>query len=298
MRHLAIHKACLLGALVIAGGLLGACDNSVEPFFESERYYAIFGFLDAETDSQYVRIEPTRANPELGVVRFDVASVKTTDMTTNDVVTWQDSLVDLDDGSIGLLYHGYFRPIRGHTYRIEVQRNDGVVTSALTTVPAEPDFSVRNPARSFLGALEQGLLFNGVSRQPEQIVVNYAVTYGALTEPLEVRLPYNVFGVPEGSGWRVIVKLTRDKSTVVQRLSLTSSDPLALHTLSIDLRLLSSDWPIKDAGLVETNVTNGLGFFGSAATHRAVWHLDSLTVNELGFVDKQDSDGAGSSGTE
>ena len=289
--HIHIKLAWLASTLVV--GMVCGCDNTVEPFFESNRYYAIFGFLDADTDSQFVRIEPTRANPELGETRFDVASVKTIDLRTSETTVWQDSLVRLEDGSLGLLYFSFFRPVRGHSYKIEVERDDGVVTSAVTTIPDAPALSVRPPGRSFLGALEQGLLFEGVRRQPEKIVVNYAVTFGLLTDPLEVKLPYNVFGVPEGPGWRVIVRLTRDKSTVLQRLSLTTSDPLSLHTVSISLRLLSSDWPLVDPGLEESNVTNGFGYFGSAVTHVATWTLDSLTVSELGFVDKQAADGTG-----
>lgn len=270
-----------------------ACDNSVDPFAESTRYYAIFGFLDADRDSQYVRIEPTRGNPELGVVRFDVASVITTDLMSGEVRVWADSLIELEEGGVGLLYYGVFRPIRGHTYRIDIRRSDDASTTALTTVPEDPPLSVRKPDRSFLGSLEQGLLFGELARRPEKIVVNYAVTYGVLVEPLEVKLPYNVFGVPEGTGWRVIVRLTRDRSAVIDRLGLKPTDQVALHTVSIDLRLLSSDWPLVDPGLAETNVTNGFGFFGSAVTHRAIWVLDSLTVRELNLIDKQQSGGEG-----
>lgn len=282
-------RGVLLAAFVFAGVVAG-CDNSIEPFKESTRYYALFGFLDADRDTQYVRIEPTRSNPELGPVVYDVASVKTTDLGSGEVVVWSDSTVILDDGREGLLYYGMFRPLRNHSYRIEVRRDDGATTTAVTKVPLAPPLSVRRPDRSFLGALEQGLLFDGVRRAPEKIVVNYAVTFDDLETPVQVKLPYNVVGVPEGSGWRVIVRLTRDKSTVLERLSLTTHDPVALHTLSIDLRLLSEDWPLDQPGLTQTNVTNGFGFFGSAVTHTATWVLDSSYVNELGLIDAQEHD--------
>lgn len=294
MRMTMLHSAALfVGGLILTFTVAG-CDNSIEPFTESTRYYAIFGFLDADADTQYVRIEPTRSNPALGPVVFDVASVETMDLTSGDVLAWSDSLLDLVDGGTGLLYFGKFRPIQGRSYRIEVRRSDGASTTAVTTVPDAPALSVRRPDRSFVGTLEQGLLFAGVTRAPEHIVVNYAVTFGTLSTPLEVKLPYNVVGVPEGSGWRVVVRLTRDKSTVLGRLDLTTNDPVALHTLSIDLRLLSDDWPIDEPGVMETNVTNGFGFFGSAATHRATWVLDSLYVRELGLIDAQDKEGDGS----
>jgi len=269
--------------LVVAG-----CDNTIEPFVESERYFAIFGYLDADRDSHFVRIEPTRTNPELGRQSFDVESVWTTDLDTGDRVFWSDSLLDLSNGTTGLLYFGKFKPVRGHTYRLEIMRTDGATTSVETTVPSEPPLSVRTPDRRFGGALEQGLLFDGVVRQPELVVVNYAVTFGTLADPLEVKLPYNVFGAPEGSGWRIIVRLSRDKSTVFERLSVTTNDMVALHTLSIDLRLLSSDWPLENAGIDQSNVRNGYGFFGSAATHHATWVLESAFVTELGMIDKQE----------
>jgi hypothetical protein len=170
---------------------------------------------------------------------------------------------------------------------IEITRSDGAVTMATTRVPGTPMLSVRRPTRTFLGRLEQELTFHGVSRQPELIVVNYGVTFGSLQEPLEVRLPYNVVGVPVGTGWRIVVRLTRDKSTVLDRLALTGNDVISLHTLSVDVRLLSADWPLDEAELINTNVTNGFGFFGSAVTHRASWVLDSVSVGLLGYVDKQ-----------
>jgi len=279
-----LQIVALLVTMLIAG-----CDNTIEPFAESNRYFAIFGYLDADRDSHFVRIEPTRSNPELGRVSFDVESVWTTDLDTGERVFWSDSLIDLANGTTGLLYFGQFKPVRGHSYRLEVTRTDGLITSAETTVPSVPSLSVRRPDRRFGGALEQGLLFDGVVRQPEQVIVNYAVTFGTLADPLEVKLPYNVFGAPEGSGWRIIVRLTRDKSTVFERLSVTVNDNVALHTLSIDLRLLSSDWPLQNAGIDETNVRNGYGFFGSAATHHATWILESSFVSELGMIDKQES---------
>lgn len=291
MQGIASHVRRLAFTALLAVGLLAGCDNSVEPFAESTRYYAIFGFLDADRDTQYVRIEPTRSNPEVGPVEFDVASVKTIDMTSGAVLAWSDSLVELPDGGTGLLYYAAFRPVRARSYRIEVRRSDGAATTATTTVPGIPPLSVRRPDRSFVGTLEQGLLFDGVTRAPEYIVVNYAVTYDTVTTPLEVRLPYNVVGVPDGSGWRVIVRLTRDKSTVFQRLSLMTGAQVTLHTLSIDLRLLSNDWPLDEPGRTRTNVTNGFGFFGSAVTHTATWVLESEYVNELGFIDAQDTGG-------
>ncbi|HUF07865.1 MAG TPA: DUF4249 family protein [Rhodothermales bacterium] len=284
-----LHSRAAALSVVLAALSLGACDNSIDPFSESTRYYAIFGFLDADRDSQFVRIEPTRSNREAGPVEYDVESVITTDLTSGEIVVWRDSLVELEEGGVGLVYYASFRPQRGGRYRIEVARSDGATTSAETTIPDMPALSVRRPNRSFLGSLEQGLLFDRVVRRPEQVVVNYAVTFGTRTDPLDVKLVYNPPGVPEGDGWRIIVRLTRDKATVFQRLSLTANDGVALHTLSIDLRLLSDDWPLTDPGLTETNVTNGFGFFGSAATHHASWVLDSLFVAELGFINRQDA---------
>ena len=164
---------------------------------------------------------------------------------------------------------------------------DGASSGAVTRVPAVPPFSVRTPDHLFSGALEQGLLFGGVQRAPAQVTVSYFVTFGAVTEPVEVKVPYTFLGAPEGQGWRVIVRLTRDTSTVLERLRLTVHDEVALHGISIELRLLSNDWPVNDPGLTATNVSNGFGFVGSAVTNTSTWKLDSLSVAELGLIDKQ-----------
>jgi len=37
--------------------LLAACSDAFDPFVESDRTFALYGFLDARRDTQYVRVQ-------------------------------------------------------------------------------------------------------------------------------------------------------------------------------------------------------------------------------------------------
>jgi hypothetical protein len=268
--------------------LVVGCSNTVEPFSPTTRHYAIYGFLDANADTQYVRIEATRPNPEQeDQTREDLPTVSLTNVTTNEVVFWQDSTVVLEDGSEALLFWVAYQPEAGQTYRFEVKRSDGAVSSATTRVPDFDQLEVKLPSRTSIGTYEQAVIFDNVSRRPEKITLNYEIAYEPEDDPFPITLDYNVFGVPVQDGWQINVRLTRDRERINSRLSIPPSRVLLLHDVSMSIRLLSSDWPLVESRERVVNVENGFGFFGAAATHQIGWQLDSLVVTELGFEDVQ-----------
>lgn len=277
-----------IAAVVAVTAFTAGCENSVEPFAETTRHFAIYGFLDADADTQFVRIEATRPNLDDDAINAsNIAGVTTRNLASGEVISWRDSTLDLEGGRQSLLYWAVFRPTLGDPYRIEVVREDGATSSATTTVPDLTSFDPREPHRTFAATLEQSLVFANVARRPEAVTVNYDVTLEADEDPLRITLGYTFFGVPSPGGWKIDVRLTRDRERINSRLALQPAQILFLHEISMTVRLLSTDWPLVESRDRVNNVVDGFGFFGAAATHVVTWRVDSLIVRQLGFEDKQ-----------
>lgn len=288
MKGRRIHIALSLFTALATGALTAGCENSVEPFADTTRHFAIYGFLDADADTQFVRVEATRPNLDNDAdAGSDISNVTTQNMGSGETVSWTDSAIVLDDGSPGLLYWAVFRPIPRDPYQIEVVRSDGATSSATTTVPAIRSVDPLDPTRTFSGTIEQALIMENVARRPEAITVNYDIGFPDGREPLRITLDYNVFGVPVPGGWKIDVRLTRDRERINGRLGLPPTAVLHLHEISMTMRLLSADWPLVGSREIVNNVTDGFGYFGAAATHGVNWQVDSVIVRELGFEDLQ-----------
>jgi hypothetical protein len=280
-----ISSGCIA---VVVGTLLMGCSNTVEPFSPTTRHFAVYGFLDANADTQYVRVEATRPRPEEeNRTNINLPVVRLTNVATNQVVVWHDSTVVLEDGGQAVLFWVAYRPLAGETYKLEVERSDGAVSTATTRVPDFDRNEVGSPFRTFVDTYEQVVLFTNVNRRPEKVTLNYQISYALDDEPFPITIDYNVFGAPSDDGWKINVRLTRDRERINSRLSIAPSQVLLLHGVSMTIRLLSSDWPLVESKDRVINIEDGFGFFGSAATHEITWQLDSLVATELGFEDVQ-----------
>lgn len=291
MDRLSVH--ILLGTLVAAVGLLvlTGCKNTVEPFADTERHFAIYGFLDAESDTQVVRIEPTRPVPDAEVPTGEGLTVSTTDLASGDVVFWQPAPIQLEDGSRGLAFRAEFRPGPGRSYELSVHDQGGRASSVATRVPTVEAIRLDSLRRTFFGTLEQPIALKGLDRQPEAIAINYEVARHPADDPVRVTVEYSTFGVPVADGWQIDVRLTRDREQIDSRLATTPDSVLYLHSVSTTLRLLSADWPLPFDERRAGNVTDGFGFFGAAATQSFRWVMDSAALQELGYEDRQSNQG-------
>ena len=101
------HISLVFGAWCFALlGVLG-CENVISPLTDdADKVYAIHGILDMAVDTQFVRVSALRSailaeQPEL--VNVVVQSV---DQNTLEIVEWSDLVVELDDGTEGILFFG------------------------------------------------------------------------------------------------------------------------------------------------------------------------------------------------
>ena len=239
MRHLCLY---IVASLVLAIGL-GACEESVNPILESDQQFTIFGTLDMDQDTQYVRVIPIRRTLETDAGASLNVTFTSTDLVADETITWRDSLVGFPDGSFG---HVFYTPLRlrpGHTYRVEVRSPDSdIVTSAETTLPAEPQAIVVPEEIDFVFTTQvrasQQILWQGLSQEPYSIEQWYRFFTFEDFSFRDVMLPYVPLNGPvEGQAdtWEITLNLVRDRDTMETFIDLNESTSLAGLGLRITL---------------------------------------------------------------
>lgn len=275
---------------VVAAGcaavlIVGGCENTVTTFVEDEmaRPFFVYGYLDSGADTQFVRVAPIAPTLEASTTEQLDAQVRTTSLTSGDVVAWTDSLVILDDGSAGHLFYGLFRPEPGASYRLEVARSDGASTTATTRVPAHPEVRV-DPVRTSGTVLIQDVTWDGISAPPFEALVRYHVSRYDETMPTLIRRSYLNSGHQERSSWTTSIQLSRDRDLVAQALGTAASDPPpALYRIEMLVSFGDDAWYRPDA----VQVVNGTGFFGSVGRFSVAWALPDEVVSALELTNRQ-----------
>lgn len=288
----------LLGVGLVCGLALltSACEETVDPFVDSDRYYTIYGFLDSGVATQQVRVVPLRRSLIPDANRTIDARVTTTALENGSTVVWQDSLITFDDGSVGHVFMGDFRAVPGWTYTFQVERSDGATARAQTTLPEAVKAHIADPRISTGGSnASQMISWEGLAYNPYRVEVWYrlldpqpgspfidaVVTYG------ETRIGRNT-----GESWDVVVQLSSDKETVAEILEVGEDTGLTL--MGVGMRLTMADDTWRPPGgvfdpeiLVQpgtfSNVENGFGFFGSVNQYTVEWTLSPDITERIGY---------------
>lgn len=290
--------AVLAPVLMLVAALVGSgCEDTVNPFVDTPRYFTVYGFLSTDADTQVLRIEAVRRTVDLPQPGPLDAVVTTTDLTTGEVVTWRDSLVLFANGMRGHVFFGPFRAQHGHPYRLEIRRSDGQVTSASTRVPDRnsPRIGIEpRPSDVSNGVAVHPVTFPNVVGTPRQVAVTYRFAPPRPDYPFrDVRLVYERpnMGTRVGTDWQVRVNYSLDVDSL-NRLFAGRIPPL----YAVGVRLAQGDslW-VPPAGLTYfdfdilieptamTNVENGFGFFGSVGMQRAEWGVSRALTDALGI---------------
>jgi len=178
------------------------CDNTIEPLAEdAENIFAINGFLDSGADTQFVRVSGLR--PIILADEPDVSDIRvsTIDSETATVTEWKDSVVVLDDASIGHLFFARFRPDSGVEYTFRVERTGGQRATATTRIPMSPDVLVNAPQGDSL-TLSQLILLRGLGGPPSDLQMHYRVVEPDIDEARDVIIGYGQTGQVSSSGWQ------------------------------------------------------------------------------------------------
>ena len=264
-----------LVALVLLGALLAAgCSDAFDPFVESDQRFALYGFLDARQDTQFVRVQPITGQEAVAATR-----VTSTVLATGEQIVWRDSLLRLDDGALGTVYVAAFRPEPGLTYRVGAVSPEApdVGSTAEIRVPAEAALRVAAPR--LVGGLVTQVLGLESPLRPRDVRITYTVRRVG-GEPIVFSFDYTARPATSGGGFEVLVSLLRNAEDIQSRLNVDpeEGERLALLDLSLTYDLVDERGGI---------VMGGPGALGAAAGFEAEWTLTPQAVAAIGFVDAQ-----------
>lgn len=278
--------------LLLGSGILSCGDTIIDPFNNDNRYFTVYGFLDELETDHVIRLIPiTRRNqqivdPSQGEAKID-ASVTSTNLETGVVRKWTHTLKQFSDGTYGHIYRATFRVRPGDTYRLEIVRNDGKMTTAETRIPFISSTQVtRSPivveANSSIG---QDFILPGIM-SPWQIQVKY----WAGGHPTAIHYGRTGYATEDGD-WVFRVNYTRDRERLAAIKGLLP-EMVSWTATGVSIRILDNNWDppddIFDPDILAqpgtlSNVENGWGFWGSVGLFQDEWVISPELKNALGF---------------
>ena len=292
-------RVLVAGALIF---LAARCDQSIDPIVGEDRPFTLWGFLDANADTQRVRvfsIEERLGTDRKGPIDAEVFSTR---VGSGESIQWTDEEVLFPDSSVGHVFFAPFQAEFEETYQLSVRRSDGATSTVEVTIPPKVRVElVDAPDRIIVPVIIHG-------KPPSLVGVN--VLYDAATippanpwppgtpavpgHPLAVTVPY---GEPEEVTPNEIiyeVNLRTDFEIVQNTYTLNclSPDHIGLRRIKFQFMAADEQW-IPPGGsfdpniLVEpgtfSNVENGYGFFGGGYTVSEGWLPTLVVQRAVGF---------------
>jgi hypothetical protein len=251
---------------MLATALVAGCDYPFQPFRENtETFFSIFGQLDLNADTQWIRVMPVRQDLFLEPRPID-AVVTLEHLVSGRMVTLGDSLFTFRDealGGVGYAYNFWTteRLEPGAGYRLKAVRSDGATTTALVTMPRPMELSFR------VGAVPFGSLLVHADHVAFVDVIHHFVGGGDWA----VAQRKGAFVDPTTYGIGTDLFITNIEGT----------PPAFTAAKEIRVTTAPSDWPYRSstkelaAALLDTipsNVTGGFGFVGGVETRTIPYH--------------------------
>lgn len=294
----------LLILLSVSSGL--ACsDTTIDPFENEDKYFTIWGYLDQLSSSHQLRVIPVTRFPEnvgdpaLPENRID-ATVYSVDLTTGNRTRWSYEIAELEDGSHGHVFKSHFVINPKRSYRIEVVRSDGKMTTATTRVMAidSDTLIVKDPVVWSVDSTDayQDIYIPQIA-SPWEVQARYIWVGG--DQEMKLLIPYGRPGVrtPDG-GWKLRINVSADQVEVKKHTAwaqsigmIPPSGAYSLRGWGVQIRILDENWDppngvfdpevLAQPGVL-SNVENGYGFFGSIGLYTEAWSIDRKTSRALG----------------
>ena len=283
--------------ILLAAGVIVGCQESVNPFVGSEIPFTVWGFMNAGSDTQYVRVFPI--SDQLVPDRSETidAEVFSTDLTTGQRRQWSYDRVQFDSLIQGHIFWSPFRAEHEHRYTLEVIRSDGATSSATVMVPPPVDFriDVDSSASTVIPVRIAGDVPNLIGLRVSYHAVNVPPakawpvgTQVAAAVQLPVSILYDNVVRRESDAWHLEIDLVRDFVAVQTFFDFNclitsergSAPDIWLRGVEFSALAADSSWAppggVFDPNLLSvpgtfSNVDNGYGFFGAGMGFRHEW---------------------------
>lgn len=284
--------------ILLALGTLSGCDDTlIDPFDNEERYFTVYGHLDMLETQHTLRVVPiTRFAERIEStegVEID-AQVYTTDMVSGQRTQWEHTFSELDDGTFGHVFKAQFLVNANRTYKLEVIRSDGKMTTAETTVPVIHAASVfeKGPVvfEQDSTLIYQDLNIPGITSPWE---VNLIYLWGSGPINRRIFVPYGRPGQRTDNGWQMRINLSDDQEDVRENVQwsidqgmIPNANEYGVSAMGVQIRMLDANWDPPNGVFdpevlaqpgVMSNVENGYGFFGSVGLYIEEWNITDLS---------------------
>lgn len=128
--------------------ILYSCNDSFQPLQENDSTpFAMYGYLDATADTQWVRVQPLRKYVDEPISAQDMY-VTLQHVESGETAVMQDSLFTVNEGNTAINVWTTMDIEPDQTYLLRSERSDGAVSEVTVTTP--PDFPT--PAIATLGS--------------------------------------------------------------------------------------------------------------------------------------------------
>lgn len=289
---------CAVGVAVQIG-----CEEDVTGVIGTERAFTLYGVLNPEADTQFVRVFPIQNTLELGKPEKLQATFTSTNQETGEERTWTDSLVNDPLGGTGHVYWSPFAAEYGHTYLLKISGGEKNATSSVDVqVPGEAELTLEEPKST--GSVVLPVRIEGevphLVKPEVELWVQYATGYTMdglpITENYFVTIPYREHVVKTSHGWSIGVNLSDGYRSAYAALPNPEEFELGygIVLFRVEFRTIAAneEWEPPNGQfdpevLVEpnimSNVDNGFGFVGSGYRLRHRWLPDDEIVRDAGF---------------
>lgn len=281
-----LYQRSVLALLIAVAFGLGACDEEISPPDDIEAYYTLWGALDPLSDIQRLRVIPIRREIDGDTVRSIDAVVTSTDLSTGEIVTWRDSVVNYSDGSVGHVFQSEVDVDFGGNYRLDVTRSDGKSSTVFTSVPliVEP---IAQDLELQAGEALYPVLWPGAP-QLNDIRVLYELENGNC-DRFNLEIDFAGDGEPFEFGWLTTIRLSEDADRVITQLE---GQRVAVASITLSADIAGEDW--RPPGgvfdpeiLVEpgtfSNVQRGFGYVGGAYRASVSWEPTAQALTRTRF---------------
>lgn len=268
----------VLLVLVLVGGLgVGGCATNFDPFEEDVLLFSVFGYLDVQADTQFVRVSPLRNTFFADEALLNV-TVTLENLNTGAVQVWRDSVVHHSDGRVSHVFWSA-EPVLPHTpYRFAITRSDGAAATATVTTPQDfPDPILVADAFPQGVPPSQSVSVRGVEKVA-YLEITYDLVLGvggnASARTLTVSYLDQLQNRPDLAAFFVGFEAYQD---ILRRVPLQNCPQVVRAEVLVVAA--GADWP--DLALLDletlalpdavNNITNGVGYLGAVASKRIIW---------------------------
>jgi hypothetical protein len=282
--------------------LLGGCETTVDPSIGSDQAFSLYGVLQPEADTQWVRVYPIEdALTPTPPTPLD-ATLTSTALETGQSQTWRDSVVQESSGDYAHVYWFPFQVEHGRTYRLAATGPHGTAQVDVD-VPAPADLVVQPPQINYTGVILPVLVNNTVPHLlgvEVEYFFQYDFAASAGSEPPLLRVTESYDGTQRrtDAGWIIPITLTVDFLTLRQRLDNADlwnpRHGLVMVNMTLRLTVANEEWDPPNGTfdadvLVQpgtmSNVENGFGFVGSGYRLDNTWTPEIETLVAAGWTD-------------